>query len=310
MLEKIYLVNPRGFCAGVNRAITTVENALKKFGSPIYVRHQIVHNNYVVKELEDKGVIFIEDINEVPDDGVLIFSAHGIPPKVQQEADDRNIKTIDATCPLVTKVHKEAEHFDRSGYTIVLIGHKGHQEVIGTMGYAQMTLVEVEEDVAELTIPQDTEKIVYLSQTTLSIDDTADIIEALKNKYTNIKSVPKGDICYASQNRQNAVKELAKHVECVLVVGALNSSNSNRLVETAKKRGVDAFLIHDLENIDDNVYKNYKHIGITSGASVPDSLVKKLTNYINNNYNVEIKNLIVEEEDMFFPVPKEVAINK
>jgi 4-hydroxy-3-methylbut-2-enyl diphosphate reductase len=263
-----------------------------------------------IQELENKGVIFIEDISEVPDDGVLIFSAHGIPPKVQQEADDRNIKTIDATCPLVTKVHKEAEHFDRSGYTIILIGHKGHQEVIGTMGYAQMTLVEVEEDVAELTIPQNTEKIVYLSQTTLSIDDTADIIKALRNRYPNIKSVPKGDICYASQNRQNAVKELAKHVECVLVVGALNSSNSNRLVETAKKRGVDAFLIHDLENIDDNVYKSYKHIGITSGASVPDSLVKKLTNYINNNYNVEIKNLIVEEENMFFPVPKEVAINK
>lgn len=307
MLEKIYLVKPRGFCAGVNRAIQTVEKAIAKFGSPIYVRHQIVHNNYVVKDLEKKGAIFVDSLDAVPNGSIIIFSAHGIPPTVIEEAKSRNLTTIDATCPLVTKVHMEAVYFGKKDYQIVLIGHKGHQEVVGTMGYANMTLVENIVDVSKLSFPENIEKIVYLTQTTLSLDDTVDVIEALKKKYPQIISAPKEDICYASQNRQAAVKDLSQYVECILVVGASNSSNSNRLVETAKKKGVDAFLIHNLSKIESNWFLPYKTIGITSGASVPDILVDKLIKHIQKTKsNIVIENLNVIKEDVFFQLPKEL----
>lgn len=307
MLEKILLVKPRGFCAGVNRAILTVEKALEKFGAPIYVRHQIVHNNYVVKDLEDKGAVFVESSAEVPDGGIIIFSAHGVPPEVIEEAKTRNLTPIDATCPLVTKVHLEAVYFQKKGFEIILVGHKGHQEVLGTIGYAKMTLVENVQNVLDLSIPENTEKICFLTQTTLSMDDTEEIIRALKKKYPQIVSAPKEDICYASQNRQNAVKDLIKLVDCVLVVGALNSSNSNRLVETARKRGKDAFLIYDLENIDVNKFLKYKTIGITSGASVPDVLVNRLIDEIRKNTpNIVLEDLLLIKEDIIFPLPKEV----
>jgi 4-hydroxy-3-methylbut-2-enyl diphosphate reductase len=276
MLEKIYLIKPRGFCAGVKRAVLTVEKALEKFGTPIYTRHQIVHNNYVVKSLEEKGVIFVEEISEIPKNNVVVFSAHGIPPKVMQEAKEKNLIVIDATCPLVKKVHLEAVRYQKNDYKIILIGHKGHQEVLGTMGYAEMVLVENITDVENLKIPSSTEKIVYLTQTTLSLDGTQEIIEALKKKYPHINAAPKKDICYSSQNRQTAVKELVKYVDCVLVVGSTNSSNSNRLVETAKRQGIDSYLIHNLESIKNSHFSNYKNVGISSGASVPDELVDKL----------------------------------
>jgi len=307
MLEKIYLIKPRGFCAGVNRAVLTVEKALEKFGTPIYTRHQIVHNNYVVKNLEEKGVIFVEEISEIPKNNVVVFSAHGIPPKVIEEAKEKNLTIIDATCPLVKKVHLEASRYKKENYTIILIGHKGHQEVLGTMGYADMTLVEDIKDVENLEIPSSTEKIIYLTQTTLSLDGTREIINALKKRYPHINSAPKKDICYSSQNRQTAVKELVKYTDVVLVVGAKNSSNSNRLVETAKNEGIDSYLIHDLDNIDNKYFTNYKNIGISSGASVPDELVNKLIAYITDHYpKTEIEEIITVNENLYFPVPKEV----
>ena len=307
MSGKIFLVKPRGFCAGVNRAVLTVEKALEKYGKPVYVRHQIVHNNYVVDDLEKKGVIVVEHIREVPNGSIIVFSAHGIPPSVKEEAKKRNLRMIDATCPLVKKVHLEAQYFDKKNYNIVLIGHRGHQEVMGTMGYAKMHLVETCNDVDKLVVPQDEEKIVYLTQTTLSLDDTQEIVEALKIRYPQIVSAPKEDICYASQNRQGAVKELIKYVDVVLVVGALNSSNSNRLVETAQKKGKDAFLIYDIDNIN-NEYLRYDNIGVTSGASVPDMLVDKLIDYIKTmKPGIKVEEILVTEENTLFPIPKEVA---
>lgn len=307
MLQKIILANPRGFCAGVDRAITIVEEALALFGTPIYVRHQIVHNEFVVKMLEQKGVIFVEELSDIPDGSNVIFSAHGIPPSVREEATKKHLNTIDATCPLVTKVHMEALKYQKEGKEIILIGHKGHQEVIGTMGHAPMHLVQSVEDVKTLTI-ETSKEIACITQTTLSLDDTAEIMNALKEKYPDIKTLPKKDICYATQNRQNAVKELAKQTDLILVVGSHNSSNSNRLVDTAQRYGTNAYLLPELENLDIDWFDNVKHVGITSGASVPEELVEKLIQWIKNQFpEAKEEFLTTIEENVRFPLPKELV---
>ena len=309
MVDKIILASPRGFCAGVDRAIDIVEKALEINGAPIYVRHEIVHNQFVVKELEDKGVIFIEELKDVPDNNLVIFSAHGIPPVVREEAKARGLKTIDATCPLVTKVHFEALRYAKENCSIVLIGHKGHQEVIGTMGVTPMTLIETVEDVENLKI-ENPEKVAVLTQTTLSMDDTSDIVEALKQKFPDVKSLPKQDICYATQNRQNAVKEMAKQAELILVVGSTNSSNSVRLVETAKKSGAQSYLIPDPDTFDAHWFANIATVGVTSGASVPDELVFRLIGNIEKKLNkkIAVEKLEIVKENVDFGLPEEVKL--
>jgi len=305
MVKKIFLAAPRGFCAGVDRAIEIVEKSLELYGKPVYVRHKIVHNEYVVKSLEDKGVVFVEELDEVPDESVVIFSAHGITPKIREDTEKMGLKAIDATCPLVTKVHLEAEKYDKEGYSIILIGHKGHQEVIGTMGYAKMNLIESQEDVNNLNI-ENPDKVVYLTQTTLSIDDTEEIVKALKKKFPSI--VPKDDICYATQNRQNSVKELSKHCDYILVVGSKESSNSNRLVETARRLNIQSKLIPDKSYLDNHdLLANIETLGITSGASVPEILVKEVIQHIQEQFGqppVETLEYLIENTN--FSLPKEL----
>ncbi|MBI2667838.1 4-hydroxy-3-methylbut-2-enyl diphosphate reductase [Candidatus Woesearchaeota archaeon] len=300
MVKNIILIKPRGFCAGVNRAIEIVENALK-IHNPVYVKHQIVHNNYVIKDLEKKGAIFVEELNEIPDNNLVIFSAHGVSPKVREEAEKRNLNILDATCPLVTKVHLEAIRYNKEGYSIILIGHKGHQEVIGTIDEAPMFLVGNINDVDNLKINSD--KIAYITQTTLSLDDTKNIVDALKKKYPNIESPKSNDICYATQNRQNAVKELAKRCDLILVIGSKNSSNSNRLVETAKLHLCNSYLIEDKDSINQEWLENVENLGITSGASAPEFLVEELINYLKNKFNCEIEYQNVIEENVKFTLP-------
>ncbi|MDP6641950.1 MAG: 4-hydroxy-3-methylbut-2-enyl diphosphate reductase [Candidatus Nanoarchaeia archaeon] len=300
MISKIILVKPRGFCAGVERAIEIVEKALE-IHKKVYVKHQIVHNLHVVKDLEKKGAIFVEELNEIPNDNLVIFSAHGVSPKVVEEAKKRNLKFLDATCPLVTKVHLEAIRYNKENYSIILIGHKGHQEVIGTMGEAPMFLVGNIEDVNNLDI--NSEKIAYITQTTLSLDDTKNIVDALKKKYPNIESPKSKDICYATQNRQNAIKELAKTCELVLVVGSKNSSNSNRLVETAKLHGCKSYLIENKDFIDERWLENVENLGISSGASAPEILVQELVDDLKNKFNCKIKYSNVIEENIKFTIP-------
>ncbi|MBC8500958.1 MAG: 4-hydroxy-3-methylbut-2-enyl diphosphate reductase [DPANN group archaeon] len=305
MVKKIFLATPRGFCAGVDRAIEIVEKSLELYGKPVYVRHKIVHNEYVVKSLEDKGVVFVEELDEVPDESVVIFSAHGITPEIREDTEKMGLKAIDATCPLVTKVHLEAEKYDKEGYLIILIGHKGHQEVIGTMGYAKMNLIESQEDVNNLNI-ENPDKVVYLTQTTLSIDDTEEIVKALKKKFPSI--VPKDDICYATQNRQNSVKELSKHCDYILVVGSKESSNSNRLVETARRLNIQSKLIPDKSYLDNHdLLANIETLGITSGASVPEILVEEVIQHIQEQFGqppVETLEYLVENTN--FSLPKEL----
>ena len=300
MVKKIILTKPRGFCAGVDRAIEIVEKALKIY-NPVYVKHQIVHNIYVIKDLEKKGAIFVEELDEIPDNNLVIFSAHGVSPKVREEAKKRNLNILDATCPLVTKVHLEAIRYNKEGYSIILIGHKGHQEVLGTMEEAPMFLVGNINDVNNLKINSD--KIAYITQTTLSLDDTKNIADALKKKYPNIESPKSNDICYATQNRQNAVKELAKKCDLILVIGSKNSSNSNRLVETAKLHGCDSYLIEDKNSINQEWLKNVENLGVTSGASAPEFLVEELINYLKNKFNCEIESQNVIEENVKFTLP-------
>lgn len=298
MVKKILLANPRGFCAGAERAINVVEKALEIYGKPVYIRHQIVHNEYVVKSLENKGAITVEKLSEVPKGGVVVFSAHGVAPSVKTEAREMGLKTIDATCPLVAKVHLEAQRFAKEGYSIILIGHKGHQEVIGTMAYAEMELVGSVEDVAKL---KKVDKIAYLTQTTLSMDDAKEIIDALKKKMPHIVSPAKEDICYATQNRQNIVKELAKEADVILVVGSETSSNSKRLVETAKKCGVKSYLVPDKSAIKKEKLSGV--IGITSGASVPEIFVQEIVDYL----DVPVMNIGFVKEDIHFKLPKELS---
>src|SRR3989344_1997736 len=300
IMATIFLAKPRGFCAGVERAVDIVKLALKKLGKPIYVRHEIVLNQHVVNSLKEKGAVFVDELNNIPECSTVVFSAHGVSPQIKQQAANLGLNVIDATCPLVTKVHIEAKLYHDRGYSIILIGHKNHQEVIGTMGYSPMMLVENIEDVKNLDIKND--RIMCLTQTTLSIDDTKDIIKALKEKYSNVKFPPKEDICYATQNRQNAVKELAKKCDLILVIGAKNSSNSNRLVDTAEHMNVESPLIQSYKDIKD--VSKYDNIGVISGASTPEILVKEVIDYLKTVKDFKVENLDVIEENVKFRFPR------
>ncbi|MDA9623837.1 4-hydroxy-3-methylbut-2-enyl diphosphate reductase [Pelagibacteraceae bacterium] len=308
---KIFLASPRGFCAGVDRAIEIVNRAIKKFGSPVYVRHEIVHNKQVVDELKERGAIFIEELSEIQDlSRPVIFSAHGVPKTVPEEAKIKNLFYVDATCPLVSKVHRESEQLHRNGYNIILIGHKNHPEVIGTMGQlpaGSIKLVETSEDVTKLDQNLFEKPLAYITQTTLSIDDTAEIISSLKKKFKNIKGPVKQDICYATTNRQNAVKEIAAKCDMFFVIGSKNSSNSVRLVEVAKKAGcINSELVHTEKNLPIDKIKDCTRIGVASGASAPERLVQNLISEIKEHCNVSLEEVVVAEEKVVFKLPKTV----
>ena len=304
---KIYLASPRGFCAGVDRAIEIVKKSIDKFGSPVYVRHEIVHNKHVVESLKKIGAIFVEEISEIKDKSrPVIFSAHGVPKKVPKEAEELNMKYVDATCPLVSKVHREAENMHKNGYHIILIGHKGHPEVIGTMGQIPIngiTLVETVEDVEKIVFKRD-EKLAFITQTTLSVDDTKEIIECLKKKFPQINEPKKEDICYATTNRQAAVKKIAKLCDMFFVIGSRNSSNSKRLVEVASKAGCNqSELIHSESDIPLDKIGKCKTIGISSGASAPEIIVQDFISKIKEKYEVQIEEVEIVKENVFFKIP-------
>ncbi len=303
--HEILLAQPRGFCAGVDRAITIVEQALLKFGAPIYVRHEIVHNAYVVEDLRQRGAIFVDELVEVPVGSTVIFSAHGVSPSVRQEAEVRGLKIFDATCPLVTKVHVEVMKMRREGMQIIMIGHKGHPEVEGTMGQAPegIQLVETVSDVEKLTIPAST-SIAYVTQTTLSVDETKEIVDALKVKYPEIQQPKKQDICYATQNRQDAVKFMAPQVDLVIVVGSPNSSNSNRLRELSEKLGVVSYMIDHPDQLQPEWFENKKRVGLTAGASAPESLAQSIIDRIKTLGPRTVRNLDGIVEHTSFPLPK------
>jgi 4-hydroxy-3-methylbut-2-enyl diphosphate reductase len=306
---RIRLASPRGFCAGVDRAIEVVEMALERFGPPVYVRHEIVHNRHVVDDLRAKGAVFIEDPADAPEDALLVYSAHGVSPAVRESAEGRGLRTIDATCPLVTKVHLEAVRHARKEHEIVLVGHAGHVEVEGTMGHApeQMHLVESVEDVARLEV-RDPTKLACVTQTTLSMDDTAEIMQALQQRFPEIQLPRKDDICYATQNRQNAVKELVRDTEVVLVVGAPTSSNSNRLVELARKEGAAAYLVEDADDIRAEWIEGAASVGVTAGASAPeilvDGVVARLVELAGGRAQVEATPTV--DEGIVFRLPLEL----
>lgn len=306
---KIILANPRGFCAGVNMAIASLEEALRRFGPPIYVYHEIVHNRPIVERFRTRGVVFVDDVTEVPEGSVLLFSAHGVSPMVRQEAASRRLFAIDATCPLVTKVHLEAVRFAREGYTIILIGHAGHDEVVGTMGEApdHIVLVEDVEDVMSLSFPPDT-KLAYLTQTTLSVDEARVIIEALKQRYPHIVGPNKDDICYATQNRQEAVRELAQEADVVLVLGSQNSSNSQRLAELARALGKPAYLIDRVSELRLEWFRSEDTVLITAGASAPEENVQDCVAYLQAKYGAEVESRTVREEYVSFPLPRELRL--
>lgn len=302
---KVVLANPRGFCAGVDRAIAIVEQALQKFGAPIYVRHEVVHNKFVVDSLRNRGAIFVDELDEIPSGSTVIFSAHGVSRAVWDEAQKRDLHIFDATCPLVTKVHNEVRQYSKKGMDIILIGHAGHPEVEGTMGQADegMHLVETVEDVEKLDIRDDSQ-LSYVSQTTLSMDDTAIIIDALRKKYPRIHGPRKDDICYATQNRQDAVKQMSEECDVVIVVGSPNSSNSNRLREIAEIKGVPAYLVDGPDEIQSEWINNKNRIGVTAGASAPESLVQSVVEYLRSDGNVvEIDG---PEENVSFALPFEL----
>jgi 4-hydroxy-3-methylbut-2-enyl diphosphate reductase len=311
MDTEILLAQPRGFCAGVDRAIEIVERALAEFGAPIYVRHEIVHNAYVVNDLRNKGAIFIEELEDVPAGNTVVFSAHGVPKSVQAEAEKRGLRVFDATCPLVTKVHMEVAKMRRDDREIVMIGHKGHPEVEGTMGQTEdgMHLVETVEDVAKLQV-RNPELLAYVSQTTLSVDDTADIIAALKQRFPHIVEPKKGDICYATTNRQEAVKFMAPQVELVIVVGSPNSSNSNRLREVAEKKGVHAYMVDNASQIDPAWLEGKRRIGVTAGASAPEVLVQAVIDRLKECGAQSVRTLEGAEEHVTFPLPKGLGGHK
>ena len=307
MTRKIFLAAPRGFCAGVDRAIKIVEMALEKWGAPVYVRHEIVHNKFVVDNLRDKGAVFVEELDECPNDRPVIFSAHGVPKSVPAEAENRNMIFVDATCPLVSKVHIEAERHSGNGLQMVMIGHKGHPETIGTMGQlpeGEVLLVETVEDVADLDV-RDPDSLAYVTQTTLSIDDTADIVAALQNRFPKIVGPHKEDICYATTNRQMAVKAIAGKVDALLVVGAPNSSNSKRLVEVGAKAGCKyAQLVQRADDIDWNALGDVQNIGITAGASAPEVLVNEVIDAFRAKGEVEVEIVETAQENVNFKVPR------
>ncbi len=307
---EIILANPRGFCAGVDRAISIVDRALDLFGAPIYVRHEVVHNKFVVDGLKSRGAVFVEELNEVPDDSTVIFSAHGVSKAVRNEAKKRDLKVFDATCPLVTKVHMEVARVSRKNSECVLIGHAGHPEVEGTMGQydsesAGIYLVESTEDVAKLEV-KNPEKLYYCSQTTLSVDDTSDVIDALQAKFPSIEGPRKDDICYATQNRQDAVRAIASQVDLLLVVGAKNSSNSNRLREVSDKIGTTSYLIDTADNIETSWLEGVNKIGVTAGASAPAILVTQVIEALKGFGGQEVNEYPGREEDIVFAVPAEL----
>ncbi|MFI9719035.1 4-hydroxy-3-methylbut-2-enyl diphosphate reductase [Streptomyces sp. NPDC052396] len=306
--RKVLLAAPRGYCAGVDRAVIAVEKALEQYGAPVYVRHEIVHNKYVVKTLEKKGAIFVDETVEVPEGNIVIFSAHGVAPVVHEEARRGKLATIDATCPLVTKVHKEAVRFAKEDYDILLIGHEGHEEVIGTSGEApeHIQLVDGPEDVADVEV-RDPDKVVWLSQTTLSVDETMETVDALKNRFPNLLSPPSDDICYATQNRQTAVKQMGAEADLVIVVGSKNSSNSVRLVEVALGAGAnDAHLVDYAEEIDEAWLEGVSTIGVTSGASVPEILVQGVLEWLAQRGFEDVEVVTAAEESITFSLPKEL----
>tara|TARA_R110002033_G_scaffold7762_1_gene27748 strand:- start:304 stop:1251 length:948 start_codon:yes stop_codon:yes gene_type:complete len=310
---QIKLANPRGFCAGVDRAIEIVNRALEVFGPSIYVRHEVVHNKFVVEDLRSRGAIFVEEIDQVPDDVIVIFSAHGVSQAVRQEAADRGLKVFDATCPLVTKVHMEVSRYSRDGRECVLIGHAGHPEVEGTMGQydeargGKIYLVEDEADVAKLQI-QDPERLAFVTQTTLSMDDTARVIDALRSRFPAIDGPRKDDICYATQNRQDAVKQLARECDLVLVVGSPNSSNSNRLRELSERMGTPAYLIDGADEIQPQWLAMANNIGVTAGASAPDVLVRQVIQHLHAQGATGAEELAGQEENIVFSMPKELRV--
>ncbi len=307
----IFLAGPRGFCAGVDRAIEMVKGALKKYGAPVYVRHEIVHNKFVVENLKSQGAIFVEELNEIEDRSrPVIFSAHGVPKAVPEEALSLNLVYYDATCPLVSKIHKEVENFDKKNLPVILIGHRNHPEVIGTMGQTdkKIYLVEKVEDVKKLPLNQNDE-IAYVTQTTLSVDDTKDIIKEIKLHFSNVIEPKKNDICYATTNRQEAVKKIANQCDYFLVIGASNSSNSLRLVEVAKNYGSKkAILVEDVDSLNLNIFQESENIGITASASSPEVLVKKLLDNLKRNFEININEGSYQKEDVFFKVPQKLNV--
>lgn len=310
---EIVLANPRGFCAGVDRAIAIVNRALECFDPPIYVRHEVVHNKFVVDDLRQRGAVFVDELDQVPDDSIVIFSAHGVSKSVQQEADRRGLKVFDATCPLVTKVHIEVTKYAREGTEAILIGHEGHPEVEGTMGQydksggGKIYLVEDEEDVEALVV-EHPHKVAFVTQTTLSIDDTAKVIDALRTKFPKIQGPRKDDICYATQNRQDAVRDLAEKCDVVLVVGSPNSSNSNRLRELAERMGKSAYLVDNADELEKDWFKTDSKIGVTAGASAPEILIKQVIQRLQDWGATPPQELDGREENITFSLPKELRI--
>ncbi|WP_159540161.1 4-hydroxy-3-methylbut-2-enyl diphosphate reductase [Aeromicrobium sp. 9AM] len=304
----VLLADPRGYCAGVDRAVITVEKALDLYGAPVYVRKEIVHNKHVVNNLRDRGAIFVEELDEVPEGATVVFSAHGVSPMVHAEAAERSLKTIDATCPLVTKVHHEARRFASEGYRILLIGHEGHEEVEGTAGEApdHITLVQTPDDVDALEFPEGT-RLSWLSQTTLSVDETMETVRRLREKFPQLEDPPSDDICYATQNRQVAVKEIAKNADLVIVVGSANSSNSVRLVEVALEAGAKAsYRIDDISEIDERWLDGVENVGVTSGASVPDDLVQEVLGYLAERGHPGAEAVRTADESLIFALPPEL----
>ena len=301
---EILLAKPRGFCAGVKRAISTVEQALTIYGRPVFVLHEIVHNSHVIQMLRSKGAVFVEELEEIPEGSITIFSAHGVSEQTVEDAQARNLKIIDATCPLVTKVHMQAYHYSAKGQEVIIIGHPGHPEVEGTQGWVKgpVSIIANVEEAANYR-PQ-AEKLAYVTQTTLSIDDTKEIIELLTKRFPDITGPKLSDICYATQNRQDAVKQLAQQIDILLVVGSTNSSNSNRLKETGIQQGLPSYLIENKDNIDFNWFKNKDKIGITAGASAPEILVEEVVNKLKSRFQCDVKEISGKEESIEFRLPK------
>ena len=310
MTKKVLLAAPRGYCAGVDRAVITVEKALELYGAPVYVRKEIVHNKHVVSTLEERGAIFVRETDEVPEGALVIFSAHGVSPAVHEAAASRNLKTIDATCPLVTKVHVELAKLAKEGFEFIMIGHKGHPEVEGTMGQLDggIHLVEDVEDVARVT-PLQTDRLAVVTQTTLSVDDAADIFQAIQKKFPNIRSPKQQDICYATQNRQDAVKMMSSAVDLVIVVGSPTSSNSNRLKDVAAKYGTQSYMVDSADELKAEWFENCKRIGVTAGASAPEVLVQEVLKKIKTLGPISVRQLQGIEETVKFPLPKGLRID-
>lgn len=304
---KVVLAAPRGFCAGVNMAIQSLDLALDHLGSPIYVYHEIVHNKFVVETFQKKGAIFVDSLEDVPSGSTLLFSAHGISPEIRREAKKRELFAIDATCPLVTKVHLEAIRFSREGYTILLIGHDGHDEVIGTMGEAPeaILLIESSQDVDELELPDDV-RLAYLTQTTLSVDDANGIIEKIKQRFPQVEGPPREDICYATQNRQEAVRKLAEAADVVLVLGSQNSSNSQRLKELAQEYGKPTYLIDGARDLQESWFEADDHVLVTAGASAPESVVEECIEFLQQRFSAELQERTIRQEEVHFVLPREL----